>query len=119
MQNEQHSTAIRFLSWAVAWFNDHGVECRQVMSESLPVTQLCQGLQSACLKHIRNKPYTPRTNGKAERFIQTLCREWAYAMAFQNSEERDNWCRVTCRSITGSGSTQPWTADHLSSGSTS
>jgi transposase InsO family protein len=35
--------------------------------------------------------YTPRTNGKAERFIQTLCKEWAYAMAFQNSQERDHW----------------------------
>jgi transposase InsO family protein len=33
------------------------------------------------LRHIRTRPYTPRTNGKAERFIQTLCREWAYAMA--------------------------------------
>jgi transposase InsO family protein len=34
---------------------------------------------------------THRTKGKAERFIQTLCKEWAYAMAFQNSKERDNW----------------------------
>ena len=41
------------------------------------------------LKHIRTSPYKPRTNGKAERFIQTLCREWAYSMPFQNSEERD------------------------------
>ena len=43
------------------------------------------------LKHIRTRPYTPRTNGKAERFIQTLCKEWAYAMPFQNSQERNNW----------------------------
>jgi transposase InsO family protein len=43
------------------------------------------------LRHICTRPYTPRTNGKAERFIQTLCREWAYAMAFQNSEERNRW----------------------------
>jgi transposase InsO family protein len=41
--------------------------------------------------HIRTMPYTQRTNGKAERFIQTLCKEWAYAMAFQNSQERDKW----------------------------
>ncbi len=39
------------------------------------------------LCHIRTRPYTPRTNGKAERFIQTLCREWAYSRSFQNSEE--------------------------------
>ena len=43
------------------------------------------------LKHIRTRPYTPRTNGKAKRFIKTLCKEWAYAMAFQNSLERDSW----------------------------
>jgi transposase InsO family protein len=46
---------------------------------------------AAGLKHIRTRPYTPRTIGKAERFIQTLCKEWAYAMAFQNSQELDHW----------------------------
>ena len=40
------------------------------------------------LKHIRTKPYTPKTNGKAERFIQTALREWAYARACQTSEQR-------------------------------
>ncbi|SBO42611.1 integrase core domain-containing protein [Cyanobium sp. NIES-981] len=43
------------------------------------------------LRHILTRPYTPRTNGKAERFIQTLCRGRAYAMAFQNSEQRNRW----------------------------
>ena len=43
------------------------------------------------LRNIRTRPYTPRTNGKAERFIQTLCKEWAYGMPFQNSEERVRW----------------------------
>jgi transposase InsO family protein len=40
------------------------------------------------LKHIRTKPYTPKTNGKAERFIQTCLREWAYAQAYQHSRQR-------------------------------
>jgi transposase InsO family protein len=40
------------------------------------------------LRHVRTKPYTPRTNGKAERFIQTSLREWAYAQAYRNSRER-------------------------------
>jgi len=43
------------------------------------------------LRHIRTRPYTPRTNGKADRFIQTLCQEWAYGMSFQKSEERYRW----------------------------
>ena len=49
------------------------------------VTAACKDLK---LKHIRTKPYTPKTNGKAERFIQTALREWAYARACQTSEQR-------------------------------
>ena len=41
--------------------------------------------------NIRTRTYTPRTNGKAERFIQTLGKEWAYAMPFQNPQERNAW----------------------------
>ncbi len=40
------------------------------------------------IKHIRTKPYTPQTNGKAERFVQTTIREWAYANEYQTSDER-------------------------------
>ena len=40
------------------------------------------------LKHIRTRPYTPKTNGKAERFIQTSLREWAYARAYETSQHR-------------------------------
>ena len=40
------------------------------------------------IRHIRTRPYTPKTNGKAERFIQTLMREWAYAIAFASSAAR-------------------------------
>ena len=51
-----------------------------------------KAFRSACrdlgLKHIRTKPYTPKTNGKAERFIQTSLREWAYAQAYPTSNDR-------------------------------
>ena len=43
------------------------------------------------IKPIRTKPYTPQTNGKAERFIKTLLAEWAYVIAYQTSEERNHW----------------------------
>ncbi len=50
--------------------------------------QACHALG---LRHIRTRSYTPRANRKAERFIQTLCRKWAYAMAYPNSDERNRW----------------------------
>ena len=90
----QQATAIGFLSRSVAWFNGQGVECHQVMSDN-GSAYISKAFAKACsvlkLKHIRTRPYTPRTNGKAERFIQTLCKEWAYAMPFQNSQERNAW----------------------------
>ena len=48
-----------------------------------------QTLRRQHLKHRFTKPYTPRTNGKAERFIQTALREWAYARSYNNSSERE------------------------------
>ena len=51
-------------------------------------TALCRTLQ---IRHVRIRPYTPRTNGKAERFIQTLLREWTYRFAYNSSEERRRW----------------------------
>ena len=85
---------IGFLSRAIAWFNYQGIECRRVMSDNGPA-YVSKAFAKACrtlgLRHIRTRPYTPRTNGKAERFIQTLCKEWAYAMAYPNSEERNRW----------------------------
>jgi len=56
--------------------------------KSFAFRRLCKRLG---LKHVRTKPYTPKTNGKAERFIQTAIREWAYARLYQNSEERNRW----------------------------
>jgi len=47
-----------------------------------------QALQTAGARHVRTRPYTPRTNGKAERFIQTSLREWAYAQAYPSSAHR-------------------------------
>jgi len=50
--------------------------------------RLCVALNT---RHIRTRPYTPRTNGKAERFIQTLLREWAYRFQYDSSAERKRW----------------------------
>ena len=53
--------------------------------KSFAFARACKRLK---LRHIRTKPYTPKTNGKAERFIQTALREWAYAKAYSHSDRR-------------------------------
>jgi transposase InsO family protein len=94
LAEEEKPTVIGFLSRAVAWFNGQGFECRRVMSDN-GLAYVSKAFATACrtlgLRHIRTRLYTPRTNGKAERFIQTLCWEWAYAMAFPNSYEHSRW----------------------------
>lgn len=68
------------------------------------------------LKHIRTGPYTPRINGMAERLIQTLSKDWSYAVAFQTQKYVTGGYLATCRSITSSGSTQLSATDHINSG---
>jgi transposase InsO family protein len=83
--------AIAFLCRAVAWFADHGVGVRAVMTDngSCYVAHAHRdALHELGLKHLRIKPRRPRTNGKAERFIQTLLNEWAYVRLYGSSTER-------------------------------
>ena len=89
--NERADTAIAFLESAVAHFQQRGVRIERVMTDNAP-GYLSHAFRDACrrhrIRHLRTKPYTPRTNGKAERFIQTCLREWAYAEAYSTSEQR-------------------------------
>jgi transposase InsO family protein len=83
--------AVAFVRRAVQWFAGHGVRTERIMTDNgaayraHPFTVLCAQLQ---VRHIRTRPYTPRTNGKAERFIQTLLREWAYIRPYTSSARR-------------------------------
>lgn len=91
LRDEKKGSAVAFLKAAVAYYARLGVKVLRVMTDngscykSFPFAQACKRLG---LKHIRTRPYTPKTNGKAERFIQTSLREWAYARAYQHSNER-------------------------------
>jgi transposase InsO family protein len=89
--NEKAVSAVKHLKAAVAWYRKLGVRVERVMTDngscykSHAFAKACKRLK---LKHVRTKPYTPKTNGKAERFIQTALREWAYARAYETSDQR-------------------------------
>ena len=91
MTDEKKRSAVAFLKAAVAYYAEPRRQGRARDDRQrllLPLLPLCQGLRLLGLKHLRTKPYTPKTNGKAERFIQTSLREWAYAQAYQHSDQR-------------------------------
>lgn len=91
MKDERKESAIAFLKAAVVYYEGLGVKVERVMTDNGSCYR-SKAFGKACkrlgLKHIFTKPYTPKTNGKAERFIQTSLREWAYARAYNTSEER-------------------------------
>jgi len=91
LPDEKKESAVAFLHAAIAYYAGLGVTVTRVMTDngscykSLAFRTACKALG---LKHIRTRPYTPKTNGKAERFIQTSLREWAYAQAYPTSDHR-------------------------------
>jgi len=91
LDDERGPTTVGFLERAIAWFRSMGVRVSRVLTDngtnyrSLVFRWACARLR---VRHARTRPYTPRTNGKAERFIQTLLRECAYAMPFVSSAQR-------------------------------
>ena len=91
LANEQAETAAGFLRRAVAWFASVGVAVTRVLSDN-GACYRSNAHALACLRlgirHLFTRPYRPRTNGKAERFIQTLVNRWAYGAIYGSSAER-------------------------------
>jgi transposase InsO family protein len=91
LPDERGETAVGFLRRAVAWLADRGVRVERVMTDngapyrSVVHARACRELG---IRHLRTRPYRPQTNGKAERFIQTMLREWAYGRIYGSSAER-------------------------------
>jgi len=94
LADERKPTMIGLLGRSIAFFHSDGIECRRMMSDHRP-SYVYKAFAKTChtlgLRHTCTRPYTPLTNGKAERFIQTLYPEWAYAMAYPYSKERKRW----------------------------
>jgi transposase InsO family protein len=91
LPDECKQSAVAFLEAAIAYYASLGITVSHVMTDNGSCYR-SKAFARACgdlgLKHIRTRPYTPRTNGKAERFIQTALREWAYAVAYPTSKHR-------------------------------
>ena len=84
--------ATGFLTRALDWFSRLGVQVERVMTDNGSAYRsrlFAHALQQAGIRHVRTRPYTPRTNGKAERFIQTSLRDWAYAKPYPTSVIRN------------------------------
>jgi transposase InsO family protein len=91
LNDEKGVTCVAFLERAIAFFADHGVDVERVMTDNgtgYRSKAHTAALARLGIKHLRTQPYRPRTNGKAERFIQTMLRECAYGQAFDNSQQR-------------------------------
>lgn len=91
LADEQRDTTTGFLVRAIDWFATQGVTTERIMTDNGSAYRskaFAEALRQRGIAHRFTRPYTPRTNGKAERFVQTALREWAYTYTYRHSAER-------------------------------
>ena len=91
LRDETAETSAGFLRRALAWYRTLGIRVRRILTDNgtgYIARRFAQEIEHLKVVHKRTRPYRPRTNGKAERFIQTLLREWAYPVAYLTSKAR-------------------------------
>jgi transposase InsO family protein len=92
LDDERAVTVTAFTGRALDWFLGQGIVCERILTDNhfsyLHNRSLRELLRSRAIRHWRTRPYTPRTNGKVERYQQTLMREWAYALEYASSAAR-------------------------------
>jgi transposase InsO family protein len=91
LPDEKATTAIGFLRRALTFYRSHGITVESLMTDNGSAyvsTAHALACRALGIRHIRTRPYRPQTNGKAERFIRTMLREWAYAAVYGSSPER-------------------------------
>ena len=89
--DQKRSSVVAALHAAIAWYARLGIRFQAVLTDNGPSyrsLQFAHACRALGIKHRFTRPYTPRTNGKAERFIQTALREWAYACSYDHSDQR-------------------------------
>jgi transposase InsO family protein len=120
--DEGKGSAAAFLDHSARYYRDLGIRTRCIMTDnakvfrSLPFIAVCRRWR---LRHIFTRLYTPRTNGKAERFIQTALREWAMGEPIAIRANVLRICQNGCIAITGTARIQPWADIHPSADSAS
>ena len=92
-RDEKAATVTAFVERALAFFEDHGITCKRLMTDNgfsyVKNRSLRELLAAKGIRHLTTQPYRPRTNGKVERFHQTMAREWAYGLAYHSSRHRN------------------------------
>jgi transposase InsO family protein len=90
--DERAATVVGFLERSLAFFAEHGISAKRVMTDNAWAYTHSRSLRELLarhgIRHLRTKPHRPRTNGKVERFHQTMAREWAYGLAYRSHRER-------------------------------
>ena len=90
--DQRAATAVGFLARALRYFAGHGIVAKRLMTDNAWIyvksSELRQLLEREQIRHLTTKPYRPRTNGKVERFHQTMAREWAHGLVYNSHRER-------------------------------
>lgn len=93
LEDERAETVTAFVRRALAWFAERGIAARRLMTDNaftyVKNRSLRELLAERKIKHLTTKPYRPQTNGKVERFHQTMRREWAYGMTYRSHRHRN------------------------------
>lgn len=93
LEDEKAQTVTAFVARALAWFDAHGIQAKRLMTDNAwsytRNSSLRQLLADRRIKHLRTQAYRPQTNGKVERFHQTMAREWAYGLRYRSSHHRN------------------------------
>jgi transposase InsO family protein len=114
--DERAATVTAFVERALAFFAGHGITARRLMTDNAFTyvkNRSLRELLAARIRHLTTQPYRPRTNGKVERFHQTMGREWAHGRSYRSSEQRAsllaNWLELYNHRATAQLNRQPAT----------